>query len=135
MIKKRILVVGSNGMLGQRLTEYFINKKNVELLCASLEEKSFLPDVQYIKLDITNKQEIKNVINNYYPDTIINTAAFTNVDKSESERKLAWNINVSAVEYIAQSGKALDSHLIQISSDYIFTVKMGHIMKPIFQIQ
>ena len=125
MIKKRILIIGSNGMLGQRLSEFYLNQANVELLCASLEEKSFLPDVQYCKLNIIDKQEIKNVINGFYPDTIINTAAYTNVDKSESERELAWNINVSAVENISQAGKALDSHLIHISSDYIFDGNNG----------
>jgi dTDP-4-dehydrorhamnose reductase len=68
---------------------------------------------------------VKHIINDFYPDTIINAAAYTNVDKSESERELAWNVNSAAVEYLAQSAKAFDSHLIHISSDYIFDGKNG----------
>jgi dTDP-4-dehydrorhamnose reductase len=120
MIKKRILLIGSNGMLGQRLSEFFSKQAKVELLCASMEDESYMPNLQYVKINITEKIEVKNTVNNFYPDVIINAAAYTNVDKSESERELAWSVNVSAVEYMAQAAKAFESHLIQISSDYIF---------------
>ena len=120
MIKKRILLIGSNGMLGQRLSEFFSKQAKVELLCASMEDESYMPNLQYVKINITEKNEVKNAVNNFYPDLIINAAAYTNVDKSESERELAWSVNVSAVEYMAQAAKAFESHLIQISSDYIF---------------
>ncbi len=120
MIKKRILLIGSNGMLGQRLSEFFSKQPKVELLCASMEDVSYMPGLQYLKINITEKNEVKNAVNNFYPDVIINSAAYTNVDKSESERELAWSVNVSAVEYMAQAAKAFDSHLIHISSDYIF---------------
>jgi dTDP-4-dehydrorhamnose reductase len=120
MIKKRILLIGSNGMLGQRLSEFFSKQSKVELLCASMEDDSYMPGLQYQKLNITEKNEVKSIINNFYPDVIINAAAYTNVDKSESERELAWSVNVSAVEYMAQAAKAFDSHVIHISSDYVF---------------
>jgi dTDP-4-dehydrorhamnose reductase len=107
-------------MLGQRLANYYNELPNVELLCTSLEDESYMPKMQYAKLNLQNKQEIKKTIGNFYPDIIINSAAYTNVDKSESERELAWNINVTAVEHIAQAAKAFDSHVIHISSDYIF---------------
>jgi dTDP-4-dehydrorhamnose reductase len=125
MIKKRILVIGSNGMLGQRLCGFYSKQPKVELLCTSMEDQSYLPGLQYSKINIIEKNEVKHIINDFYPDTIINAAAYTNVDKSESERELAWNVNSAAVEYLAQSAKAFDSHLIHISSDYIFDGKNG----------
>ncbi|HKI76921.1 MAG TPA: SDR family oxidoreductase, partial [Ignavibacteriaceae bacterium] len=52
-------------------------------------------------------------------------AAFTNVDLSESEKELAWKINVKGVEYLAEGARIIDAHLIHISSDYIFDGKNG----------
>lgn len=125
MIKKRILVVGSNGMLGQRLAQFFAVQNDVELLCASAEKNSFLPNVEYKKLDITQKPEVKKIVLNFFPDFIINTAAYTNVDKAETERELAWKVNVNGVENLAFYSWTIDSHLIHLSTDYIFDGKNG----------
>jgi dTDP-4-dehydrorhamnose reductase len=61
----------------------------------------------------------------FFPDFVINTAAYTNVDKSETEREIAWKINVTGVENIALYSWTVDAHLIHISSDYIFDGKNG----------
>ncbi len=119
-IKTRILVVGSNGMLGQRLVEFYAGSSNVELMCASAEEKSFFPNVDYKCLDITQKNKVRELILGFFPDYVINAAAYTNVDKSESERETAWKVNVNGVENIAFYSWTVDAHLIHISSDYIF---------------
>lgn len=125
MLKTRILIIGSNGMLGQRLTDYFSASSNVELLCTSQEENSFIEDVEYKPLDITNKQRVKDIVLDFFPDFVINAAAFTNVDKSESERELTWKVNVNGVENIALYSWTIDAHLIHISTDYIFDGKNG----------
>ena len=124
-IKRRILVVGSNGMLGQRVTEFYSTLKDVELLATSVEEKSVFDKLEYLQCDISNRNDIKKVIKNFCPDFIINAAAFTNVDLSETERELAWKINVKGVEYLSEAARILDSHLIHISTDYIFDGKSG----------
>jgi dTDP-4-dehydrorhamnose reductase len=120
LIKKRILVVGSNGLLGQRLINFFAAQNSNELLGCSVEAESFINKVDYIQCDITRRDQVKNVIFNFYPDFIINAAAYTNVDQSETDRELAWKINVKGVEYLAEASRVLDAHLIHISSDYIF---------------
>ncbi len=125
IIKKRILVIGSNGMLGQRITEFYNKSDKVELMCVSAEENSFIPEVQYKQLDISQKDQVKQVILNFFPDVIINTAAFTNVDKSETERETAWKINVGGVENIALYSWTIDAHLIHISTEYMFDGKNG----------
>lgn len=125
LIKKRILVIGSNGMLGQRLVEFYKAWNNVELLTCSAEESSFIPDVAYKQLDITQKNKVREIILNFFPDFIINTAAFTNVDKSETEKETAWKINVNGLENIALYAWTIDAHLIHISTDYIFDGKGG----------
>lgn len=125
LVKRRIIIAGGNGMLGQRLIEFYNKLNDVELLSASIEEKSVFDDVDYVQADISNRNEIKKVIYDFCPDFIINAAAYTNVDKSESERELAWKINVKGVEYLSETARVLDSHLIHISTDYIFDGKNG----------
>ncbi len=125
LVRNRILITGSNGMLGQRAVQFYSSKENVELLATSVEEKSVVDKVEYISSDIKNRDEIKKIIHDYYPDFIIHTAAFTNVDLSEKLREDAWKINVKGVEYIAEAARAIDTHIIHISTDYIFDGKDG----------
>ncbi len=120
LIKKRILVVGANGMLGQRVVSFYSCKKDVQLLCCSVEPEPVFDNVDYVRCDLTIREEIKKVVYNFYPDFIINAAAYTNVDRSETEREQAWKLNVKGVEYLAETCRVLDSHLIHISSDYIY---------------
>jgi len=125
LVKNRILITGSNGMLGQRAVQFYSSKENIELLATSVEEKSVVDSVEYISSDIKNRDSIKKVIHDYCPDFIVHTAAFTNVDLSEKLREDAWKINVKGVEYIAEAARAIDAHIIHISTDYIFDGKNG----------
>ena len=68
---------------------------------------------------------MKELILDFFPDIIINTAAYTNVDRSETEKETAWKINVNGVENIALYAWTVDAHLIHISTDYIFDGKNG----------
>ena len=125
LIKKRLLIIGSNGMLGQRLVEYFSADNSFELLAASVEDKSFFAKLNYRTLDITNKSAVQKIIKEFYPDYIINSAAYTNVDGCESEKELAWKINVTGPEHIAFYASTINAHFIHISSDYVFDGKAG----------
>jgi len=82
IIKRRLLVVGANGMLGQRVIEFYSPLNDVEILASSIEDKPLLDHIQYIKSDITVRNDIKKVVYDFCPDFIINAAAFTNEDLS-----------------------------------------------------
>ena len=125
LIKKRILVVGSNGMLGQRIVHYLSGQSNIELLASSAEESPYNGNVTYTRIDLCKKESVKGIIYDFFPDVIINTAAFTNVDLCETERETAWKINVRGVEYLAETSRIIDAHLIHFSTDYIFDGKNG----------
>ncbi|KAF0151866.1 MAG: dTDP-4-dehydrorhamnose reductase [Ignavibacteria bacterium] len=125
IIKKRVLIVGSNGMLGQRLAEFYSTKENIELMCSSNEDKSFVTDTQYTQIDITKKNCVKDLILGFVPDIVINAAAYTNVDKSEADRELAWKVNVNGADNLALYSWTIDAHLIHLSTDYIFDGKNG----------
>ncbi|NWF88838.1 MAG: SDR family oxidoreductase [Ignavibacteriaceae bacterium] len=125
LIKKRILIVGANGLLGQRIIAFYQAQENVELLGCSIEEKPTFENTPYINCDITVREEIKNTIFNFYPDIVINAAAYTNVDLCESERATAWKINVKGVENIVEACRSLDAKIIHFSTDYIFNGNNG----------
>ena len=120
IIKNRILVVGANGLLGQRLISFYTEKQNIELMGCSIEDKSALLGTAYVKCDITSREEVKKLVFDFYPDVVINAAGFTNVDQSEKERETAWKINVKGVEYLTEACRTIDAKIIQISTDYIF---------------
>ncbi len=125
IIKKRILVVGANGMLGQRVVKFYSEQDNAELLGCSIEPEAVYKNADYVCCDLSKRESIKKIVYDFYPDFIINAAAYTNVDKSETERELAWKINVKGVEYLAEMCRVLDAHLIHISTDYIFDGTKG----------
>lgn len=125
IIKKRLLIFGANGMLGQRLIEFYSKQPNIQLLACSMEEEAVFEDIEYRQADITHRDEVKDLVYDFYPDVIVNAAAYTNVDLSETERELAWKTNVKAVEYIAEVSRVIDSHIVHISSDYVFDGTKG----------
>lgn len=123
----RILITGSNGLLGQKLVKLLAGKDNVVLLATSKGENRInsKEGYQYQSLDITNKEEVINIVNGFQPHTIINTAAMTNVDACESDKELCLDLNVSAVKYLIEASGRNNSHLIHLSTDFIFDGEKG----------
>jgi len=125
IIKKRILVIGANGMLGQRVIRFFSPRENTQLLGCSFEPAPCFNNVDYKSCDVSKRDAIKDIVLDFYPDYIINSAAFTNVDQCETERETAWKINVKGVEYLAEASRVIDAHLVHISTDYVFDGTKG----------
>jgi len=106
-----ILVTGSNGQVGSEL-----RMLNDEFLM--LNYKCFFTTSK--DLDITNHQEVRNYIMENNINTIINTAAYTEVDKAETDETNADKINHLAVKNLAEIAKEKNIKLIHISTDYVF---------------
>ena len=122
----KVLLTGSNGLLGQAITSIFSRESDIELIQTSAEEKSYLDyGYTYKTLDITIKNDVKNIIEFYSPDIIINCAAYTNVDKCETEREFTWKINVDGVKNLIIAARRTESKIIHFSSDYVFDGKNG----------
>ncbi len=124
---KRILVTGSNGLLGQKLAELFSRSANYNLLLTSKQEHSVFDEelIRYRQLDTTHKREVQSIIEEFEPEVIVNAAAVTNVDLCETERELAWKANVASVENLVYAAKLTGSKIIQVSTDYVFDGKNG----------
>ncbi len=118
----KILVTGSNGLLGQKLTDYYKTQTNIELIATARGEDRYADKTGYTyeSLDITNEAEVDAIVAKHKPDVIINTAAMTNVDACESDHEGCDALNVHAVQYLVNAANKIDAHLVQVSTDFIF---------------
>ena len=121
----RILVTGSNGLLGQKLVELLLTKDDYLIATAKSKLAIDLPKGEFHSLDITNVNEIEKVIQQSKPDAIINTAAMTQVDHCETEREKCWANNVTAVESLVKVCEKTKTQLIHVSTDFIFDGTRG----------
>ena len=123
----KILITGSNGLLGQKLLHKLRVDNSVELIATSMgaNRVSEQSNYKYLALDITSKQEVEQVILAEKPDVVINTAAMTNVDLCEEKKTECDDLNVNAVQYLADACDKIDAHLIHISTDFIFDGEDG----------
>jgi len=123
----KVLITGSNGLLGQKLLHKLRVDEEINLVAISrgknrVSEKN---GYTYFDLDITDNDEVQRVIVEQIPDVVINTAAMTNVDMCEDKKDACDALNVNAVQYLADACQEIDAHLIQISTDFIFDGEDG----------
>jgi dTDP-4-dehydrorhamnose reductase len=123
----KILITGSNGLLGQKLLHKLRKDSSVQLIATSKGENrvSSKEGFTYFDLDITNNDAVAQLIASEKPQVVINTAAMTNVDLCEDEKQACDALNVEAVRYLADACANIDAHLIQISTDFIFDGENG----------
>lgn len=103
---KKILLTGVNGQVGHALQKKLFN---YQLVALSREQ-----------LDLTDKDAIRHIVQTIQPDLIINPAAYTAVDKAESEPELAYAINATAPQILAEEAAKLNAALIHFSTDYVY---------------
>ena len=105
----KVMILGAGGMLGNALVKTF---KYHDFYAFSKAQ-----------IDITNKKVVFNKINKIKPNIVINSAAYTDVDGCEKNRKHAFNVNGKAVKIIADACKKNNISLLHISTDYVFDGK------------
>ena len=120
----KILITGSNGLLGQKLLALCL-RKGTEVIATSLGRNRFDDSLTYLTMDITNSAEVEEVIGKTKPDVIINTAAMTNVDQCEDEKERCLLLNVAAVKNLVQSCEKHNSFLVHLSTDFVFDGSHG----------
>lgn len=124
---KKVLITGSNGLLGQKLLDLYLTIEDIELIATARGENRYprKEGYTYTSLDITNEKEVQHVIAQHAPDCIINTAAMTNVDSCETDKEGCDKLNVDAVAYLIAAANTAGAHLIHLSTDFIFDGKKG----------
>ena len=104
----KVLVTGTKGQLGFDVCN--------ELTRRGIENQGIDRD----ECDITNKQAVLDYIYNYAPDVVVHCAAYTAVDRAESEEHVCRRVNRDGTEYIALACKTINAKMVYISTDYVF---------------
>jgi dTDP-4-dehydrorhamnose reductase len=119
---KTILTTGSNGLLGQKLTEKILAEDRVKLVATSKGTNRYpvKDGYRYAEMDILNAVQVREVIERYSPDAIVHTAAMTNVDICEANKSLCRQLNVDAVQTLISICEEKNIQLIHLSTDFVF---------------
>lgn len=113
---KKILITGGSGQLGYDIYRE-LNKRYGD------DVTIFMPN--HAVLDITDEKSVKQLIDEFKPDVVFHSAAYTKVDDAEDNPEVCFSTNVSATQYIAEACSSIDAKLIYVSSDYVFDGKKG----------
>jgi dTDP-4-dehydrorhamnose reductase len=105
----RILITGANGQIGHCLQQQ-LSKRNWDYLALTRAE-----------LDIVDPKAVNRIVQRFCPDVIINTAAYTAVDRAEKEQDLVYAINRDGASNLAREAKQINSAILHISTDYVFS--------------
>ena len=125
----KILITGSNGLLGQKLVYKLRNAKDITCVATARGVNRLVKQDGYVydTLDITSSKDVDEVFAKHMPDIVINTAAMTNVDACETEKEACWEMNVKALhnqiktlEILKSNTTGYKPHFIHLSTDFIF---------------
>ena len=112
-----VLVTGSNGQLGTELRRLALDSPHHFIFT----DINSLPGVETVYLDISDRASIDIIAESEKVDIIVNCAAYTDVERAESEIDMAMLLNHQAVENLAGAAASRDAALIHISTDYVFS--------------
>jgi dTDP-4-dehydrorhamnose reductase len=124
----KILLTGSNGLLGQKLVAVLRQQPEVAVVATARginRLADIYPDVRFVTLDVTDAAQVRQVLAEEQPTHLIHTAAMTQVDECELNQAACWTQNVTAVEYLASACADLGIHLTHLSTDFIFNGLVG----------
>ena len=110
----RILLTGAKGQLGQCFKDRLPD--NWELIATDSQT-----------LDITDAAAVLNMVKNFQPDAVVNAAAYTAVDKAESDHDKAFAVNADGSRNLAAAAQAVGAKFVNVSTDYVFSV---HVKNP-----
>ncbi|HZS00301.1 MAG TPA: dTDP-4-dehydrorhamnose reductase [Chloroflexota bacterium] len=123
----RILVTGSNGLLGTKLIEAMLQRPGLQPLAASRGPcaNGFLGDFPFYPLDVTDQERTAAVVQETAPDVVVHTAAMTDVDGCERAPDAARAINVTGTANVADACARAGAHLVHLSTEYVFDGRAG----------
>ncbi len=123
----KILITGSNGLLGQKLVANLLNK-DIDFLATSKGENrnQDCPNEKYYSLDICVQTTIEDLFDKYKPTHVIHTAAITNVDACELDPDLCYLVNVQATQFLVEASLKHKAHFQLLSTDFIFDGLKGN---------
>jgi dTDP-4-dehydrorhamnose reductase len=122
----RVLITGVNGLLGQKLVGLLKSIEEVEVIGAGRgANRTSLAEKHYRLMDVENRQEVITVLQETKPNSVIHTAAMTQVDDCELEQEACYRANVEAVKNVVEGCELIKAHLVHLSTDFIFDGSHG----------
>ena len=111
MTPMNVLITGAGGQLGKELVEAFAVDDVVALTRA--------------ELDVRDEAAVMGAVRDHEPDIVVHAAAFTAVDRCESEPELAWEANAKGSWWVARACAEVDAAMVYVSTDYVFNGQLG----------
>ncbi len=123
----RVLLTGSNGFLGQKLTDFIISETSYSLCCTSHSENRNPNSTGYEfeKINLLDSERLEALIDRFEPTHIVHTAALTSVEACEQDPDYCKSLNVDVSRNIANICKKKNIHLTFLSTDFVFDGKQG----------
>ena len=118
----KLLITGASGLYGSKLAKLAV-AKGIEVYSTDIQNLSTYGT--FVKLDISGKTQVDESFNAIMPDVVVHAASVTDVDKCETNKELAWKINVEGTKNIVEASQRVGSFLIYISTDYVFSGNRG----------
>jgi dTDP-4-dehydrorhamnose reductase len=118
----KLLITGASGLYGSKLAQMALSK-NYEVYSSDIQSLSIYGN--FVKLDISGKEQVDEAFKTIKPDVVVHAATLTDVDKCELNKELAWKVNVEGTKNIVEAAKTAGSFLIYISTDYVFGGETG----------
>lgn len=123
----KILITGSNGLLGQKLVANLLSR-DIDFLATSKGENrnQDCPNEKYYSLDICVQSVIEELFDKFKPTHVIHTAAITNVDACELDPDLCYLVNVQATQFLVEASIKHEAHFQLLSTDFVFDGLKGN---------
>lgn len=126
-MKKKVLITGSNGFIGQKMMTEVLADKNFDLIALSRGSNRYSNPEGYLYIDgdVCNPEQMAEVISQHRPHFIIHTVAMANVEACEANIEACEQVNVEPIKTLVSLSEKYDVHLIHLSTDFIFDGKEG----------
>ncbi len=125
-MKRKLLITGANGLLGQKLVFLFSENKEIEIIATGRGEARLdFGKAKYLSVDLSDRNEVYSKILREAPTHIIHAAAITQVDICETDHELCWKNNVDASENLMEVASGLNAYFQYISTDFVFDGTAG----------
>jgi dTDP-4-dehydrorhamnose reductase len=120
--RKRVLITGSNGLLGQKLSDLYLKETDVDWLATGKGENRHpqKDQMQYAHLDVCDFMAVDACLQTFKPDVVIHTAAMTQVDDCEFQKEACELLNIETVDFLAKKSVDYAYRLVHLSTDFIF---------------
>ncbi len=127
MMFRKILLTGSNGLLGQKILALLAGRENMQVIALGrgVDRYPIPGGYLYEEADMTDPGRMRDLFDLHQPTHVIHGAAMTMVDVCEDERQECWDANVGAVEILTALCEEKGTHLVHISTDFIFDGEEG----------